>query len=387
MLQFYLEQKVKVLFGAGCVSQTGEMAKEEGYNKAFVVYDQGVKDAGIADKVLKNLDEAGIKYVTFDKVKSDPPDYLIDEASIICNNEKCDVVIGVGGGSSMDTAKGINLLRFNKGQILDFAAMGTKINPCSGLICIPTTSGTGSELSNGLVVTDTKKNVKVLMLNPDAMANYTIIDPELMIGMPPGLTAFTGMDALAHGCESCTTVLSNPITNQISEKVISIIYEWLPIAVKDGKNIQAREYMAMAASLGGWMLAQGCAHVGHSIAHTLGAIYHMPHGAACSYALPHAIEFVAPAVPEQTKRIGMLMGAKFADNETPEQIGVITRDAIIKFRDEVMNIKPISEYNCDLNKLQECAEAIVVEPAAPLTPRSVELKDAQNLLNKVFNIS
>lgn len=384
MLNYSLEQNVKVLYGVGTVSQVAEIMNEAGYKNAFVVYDQGVKSAGIVDKVLASLDGAGIAYATFDKVIPDPPDDMMEEGFAACSEAKSDCVIGVGGGSTIDTAKAINFMRFNPPPILQYADPNKPAKRALGLITIPTTAGTGSELSDGIVVTDSKTEDKIPMRGPDAMSEYTILDPELMLGMPPGLTMLTGLDVMAHAVESYTTVIGNLMKNQLSEKVIEIVYKWLPVAVKDGGNLEARSYMAIASSLGGFALAQGGTNAAHTYAHAFGSKFGTPHGAGCAIAEPYVLEFNAVAIPEKTKKIGEIIGATFTGSETPEEIGAITRDAFIKFRDIDVGMKPASEFGVDRSRVDEIVDFADGDIFVQINPRPMNRDDLAGLFEKML---
>lgn len=384
MVDIAFYQKVRLIYGPGKIGLVGELFKQNGYNKAFVVFDQGVRAAGILDKLTGSLDQAGVDYVLFDKVQPDPPAHIVDEGSVLCNSEGCDVVIGLGGGSSIDTAKGINILRFNKGPILALARSGKPMEKSLGLIAIPTTSGTGSEASDGLIITDTETDTKVPILAENGMSEYAIVDPQLMMGMPPKLTAYTGLDALAHACESATSTRCSKFTYQILEKVIELVVKWLPAAVADGQNLEAREHMAIAATLSGCMLVSNGTHAGHSFGHVLGAKYHIPHGAAVSYAEPYVMEYNAIVFPEIIRRIGFLLGAEFNGQETPEMVGAKTRDAYIAFTKQV-GLPPLSEFQVDRDHMDELAQAVVNEPFAAFNPHPLGLKDARDLLEKIFD--
>jgi alcohol dehydrogenase class IV len=387
MLKFSLVQNIKVLAGVGTAIKVGELVKEAGYKKAFLVFDSGVKAAGIIDKIIASLSASRIQYVEFDKVLPDPPDAIVNEGSKICNGEGCDCVIAIGGGSAIDTAKGITILRFNEGEILDYGKPGVQIKKSGGLISIPTTSGTGSELSDGLIISDAEHNQKVPILALNAMSEYAIIDPELTIGMPVGLTLMTGLDVFSHAAEAYTTVLSNITTDLICEKLMETVVEYLPIAIKDGANLEARTKMHVSATIGGWMLANSCAHVGHSIAHVIGANYHLVHGAACAYGFPVMIKHIAPACEVKIKKIGKILGAEFNGKESIEEIGNITAKAYITFRDEVLKLKPIKDYKLDYSNLEEIENAVVNEPFAGLCPVQVTKDKVSIMLKEALDIN
>ena len=162
------------------------------------------------------------------------------------------------------------------------------------------------------------------------------------------------------------------------------VVEWLPVAVRDGSNVEARAHMAIASTLGGWMLVQAHTNAGHSVAHLIGSYYGIPHGEACAYATPWLLEFNAPALPEKVRWVGELVGGKFTGRETPEEIGAITRDAFIRFRDEVLQLPPASRYNPDKSIFPTVAQGIVDEMFQMFQPRPMSVQDAMDILEKLF---
>lgn len=384
MVNYTCMQNVKLMVGEGCYMQMGETLKENGYKKAFVVYDGGVKAAGIIGQVLESLDKAGIAYTEFDKVLPDPPAEVVNEGAEICKEEDCDCVIGIGGGSAIDTAKGINILRVNGGSILDYANPEKEMKKSLGLMSVPTTSGTGSEMSNGLIISDTKTNSKVAILVVNGMSEFAVIDPAFAVGMPLGLTIMTGLDVFSHAAEGYTSVLANPMTDMINLSVMQTVVEYLPHAVADGTDMEARTKMHVAASLGGWMLANSSAHVGHSIAHVIGGMYHIPHGACCAYSLPVVLEKISPILPEKVKTIGKLLGASFDGTENARQIGEKTAEAYKNFAYKTVGVKQIKEYTTDVTKIDELAKRVAAEPLAVLSPVTVTEKNAEEMLIKIF---
>lgn len=384
MLSFTLLQRTKIVSGLGTCSQLAEILADGGYSRPFVVFDKGVQAAGITDRVLGPLREAGIECVEFSDVVSDPPCDIVERAADLCKSSGCDCVVTIGGGSAIDTGKGVSVLRFNPGRILDYADPSVPMEYCPGLISLPTTAGTGAELSNGIIITDPVAQVKVPIVGNKAMSEYVILDPELTAGMPAGLTMMTGLDVFSHAMEAYTTVLSGPMTDIICEKLMSDVVEFLPRAVADGKDMEARQRMLDCSSMGGWMLANCCAHVGHSLAHIIGAKFHIPHGAACAYAAPATIRFISEAVPTKMMKVGRILGAEFRGDESPEEIGRITADAYVAFRDG-LGLKPLSEYGVSRDDAVALADDVAWECFAPLTPRKVEPADAARMLAETFS--
>lgn len=382
-MNFSITQNVKVFEKIGAVESIGELMSQAGFRKAFLVCDSGIVKLGLAEIIRHIIEGSGFECVLFDKVVPDPPADVVDEGAAICKSEKCDCVIAVGGGSSIDTAKGVNILRYNEGRILDYADPSVEMKTSRGLIVIPTTSGTGSELSNGLIISDTANAVKVPILAVAGMSEYAILDPSLTAGMPAGLTRVTGLDVFSHACEAYTSVLSTTSSDLVCEKIMETVVESLPAAVADGNDSEARSRMLSAASLGGWMLACASAHVGHSAAHVLGAHYHIPHGKACAMTLPATLRIVAEVMPGKIRRVGTILGAVFAGSETPDRIGLKTAQA---YRDFCASIGLLHE---DMQKpenalLASLANEIASEPLASLSPVSVTPQLALAMLEDIF---
>lgn len=381
MVEYSFVQSVKVVTGAGSVAKTGEVLKDAGYKKAFLVYDLGMKQIGVIDKIEDSLKSCGIGYVEYDKVLPDPPADMVDAGADICKAEGCDCVIGIGGGSSIDTAKGINILRFNDGKILDYATKPMKL--CRGLITIPTTAGTGSELSNGAIVSDTVKDIKMPILCVNNMSEYTILDPQLTAGMPYKLTLFTGLDVFSHVAEAYTSILANPMTDLVCEKMMETVVTYLPIVLEQPDNLAAREKMQCAASIGGWMLYNASAYVGHSLAHVLGAKFHIVHGAACAYGLPAVLRRIAVPLPEKVRYIGTLLGAAYTGEETPEEIGQKAAEAYAAFTAK-LQLPGIEDYKVSETVLEELAEDVAAETFAGLAPIPVTKEAAKEMLKEIL---
>lgn len=382
-MNFTLLQKVKVLEKNGAIRQLGELMQECGFHHAFLVCDEGIAKMGLAGKIQAILEEKGLACTLYDKVQPDPPSTLVDEGSELCRAAGCDCVIAVGGGSSIDTAKGINILRFNEGHILDYTDPAKKMNPTHGLIAIPTTSGTGSELSNGLIISDVERGVKAPILAIEGMSEYALLDPELTKGMPAGLTLITGLDVFSHACESYTSKFATTLTDMLCEKIMEEVITYLPRAVADGNDLTAREHMLAAASLGGWMLACASAHVGHSIAHILGATYHMPHGKACAFSLPPTLEFLAPMLPDKVKKVGQLLGVSFTAEENSFDIGRKTAEAYRNFCAK-LGLSSLGVDNPGESALVDLAQAVAHEPLTVLCPIPVTAENMLPLIKKIF---
>ncbi|MDR1185080.1 MAG: iron-containing alcohol dehydrogenase [Coriobacteriales bacterium] len=380
---FQLIQKVKLVFGAGCIKDLGVLLRDGGFSRAFIVCDLGTVAAGLVGKVEASLTDAGLTAYVYDKVVPEPTHTVSEEGIRLFNEQKCDVVIGVGGGSSLDSAKAVNILRFNEGSILRFAGANALMNPAPNLYLVPTTSGTGSELSDGLVMSG-DDGVKHGILATDAMAECAFLDPELLVTMPRTITLTTGLDAFSHACEGYMTTLSTPISDFMAEKTMQTIIKWLPLALRDGQNIEARSNMAVASTMAGWMLQYSHTNAGHSIAHIVTSFLGIPHGAACAYATPWVLEFNAAAVPQKVKEVGVLLGAAFTGDETPEEIGRLTREAYLRYCDEELQLLPASSYAVDRALFSQMAEEITHELFQVFQLRPMSKNNAHEILKKIF---
>lgn len=383
MLNFQFYERVKVLFGNGSVNQLGELAKHIGGSKALIVCDPGMKATGIVEKVQKGLEAENIQYVIFDENEPNPPLAASEKGYEVFKKEQCDFVIGVGGGSNIDCAKGVNILRFNPAPLLQYANFQKPFDVGSGLIIVPTTAGTGSEMSDGAILSD-EHHIKFNFIASCAFAEYAVLDPELMIGMPPKLTAFTGLDALTHAVEGYTGNLTNGFVQFFAEKAIDTIAQYLPRAVQNGQDLEARGKMAVAASVGGFLLLYGHTNAGHSIGQTIGGYFNIPHGAACAYAEPWVLEFNAPTCPELTKRIGQALGVSFTGKETPEEIGVMTRDAFIHFRDVDCKVPSIKNFGYDESRFDEIADVCAKEFFQRFNSRKMEKEDCLAIIQNMY---
>ena len=281
----------KILLGIGATKEIGKETKALGGTKVLIVTDSGVVNSGLVDSLRTNLEEAGLKVLLFDRVEPEPPADIVDEGVRYIKETGTDIVIGVGGGSSLDVAKGASLLASNPGNVLDYC--GIDLIPKRGLpkILVPTTAGTGSEVTRVLVVTDKRDNMKKAVYSNYAIADLAIVDPMLTLSMPSKVTADTGMDALVHAIETYVSMNATPFSDLLASKAIELIGKYLSIAFAKNENLEARYNMALASLLAGLAFASGGLGAVHALAYPLGTEYHLPHGRTNAIMLPHVMEF------------------------------------------------------------------------------------------------
>lgn len=378
-MQVSMVQKVKILLEP--VGILPRLLAEKSYQKPLFVCDEGIVQCGLLEKAAGPVKEKGFEYAVFSKVVADPPQWLASEGIDTYRKAGCDCIVGIGGGSAIDTAKAINILRFNEGPIMKYAA-GAEMMEAPGLIVIPTTSGTGSEMSDGLVITE--GHTKVPILADKAMCEYAILDPEMTVGLPSSLTAVTGYDVLAHAAEAYTSQAANLFTDLICEKILETVAQYLPVAVAEGSNLKARRQMSLASCLGGWMLAQAHSNAGHSMAHVLGGHCKLPHGLCCAYSLPETVAFNAAALPEKTAWIAECFGEPVPEGAAAEEIGQVAKRALIRFRDEVLGIQRPAGAKVDPETVKNMVEEVIDEPFMIFNPVKMEKIDAEKIINDIL---
>jgi alcohol dehydrogenase class IV len=281
----------KVMLGNGAVSHVGREAERLGAEKALIVTDEGVVKAGLVEGVGESLRAHKIHTEIFDKVEVEPSARIVDECAQVARDEGYDIIIGIGGGSSLDVAKGAAIMATNKGKVVDYA--GTDLVPIRGLpkVLLPTTAGTGSEVTRVLVITDESDKSKKAVFSDFILADVAIVDPLLTISMPPAITADTGMDALVHAIETYVSVNATPFSDVLAIEAIHLIAENLPAAYAKASNIEARFNMALAATLAGMAFTSGGLGAVHALAYALGTEYHLSHGRSNAVMLPYVVDY------------------------------------------------------------------------------------------------
>lgn len=377
-----LLQRVKVLDTDHLAQTVLEVLQTEGYQRPLFVMDSFLAQVPLVQETQALLEKSGITVSVFDQVVSDPPAQTIRDGVTAFGAAHADSLIAIGGGSSIDVARGINIVRVNGGDILDYTDTQKSIEPCPGLIAIPTTSGTGSELSNALVVTDVATEKKVAILADNAVSEYAILNPDLLLSLPKKMTIATGLDAFSHAVEGYTSRLASPVTDAICEKVMFLLYNYLPRAVENGHDREARQRVMVAAALAGWMLNNAGTNAGHSMAHILGSKYHLVHGEAVAYALPGVLEQVAPLLPHKVAEIGQILGVTYAPTDTLSERCNQAIKAYQHFRDDLVGLHPFNDYGISEEELVTNAEAVANEQFAGNTPGEMNKQVATKLLTR-----
>jgi len=371
-------------FGCGMLRSLPERLKSVGAAKALVVTDPGVRAAGILDRVTRVLQDAACKFTVWDRVKPDSGSTLIDEAVAELQRSACDAVVGIGGGSSLDTAKAAAALATNPGPALAYVGLHKVCNRPLPMIAIPTTAGTGSEVTLWSVFTDDTRAVKVAIGGTMLYPAVALCDPELTLDLPPVLTAATGMDALAHAIECYTNNACQPISGSLALQAIELIGRHLRSAALNGRNLQARYGMLLAATMAGIAMNSTRLGLAHALAMPLGSWdLRVPHGVVLAVTLPAVMEFNHLAEPDRFADVARALG---------EDVGGFSRlDAAGRAVTAVRNLSRDIGIPAGLSGFGFREEHIapVVEEAmrsgnVPVNPRRASAEDLTRILRQVM---
>lgn len=303
---FYLPTRIE--FGEGVLANAAEEVKGLGGSKVLLVTDKGVMDNDLATPVIDSLKKANLKVTIFDDVKSNPRDVDCLKAAELGKSEGVDVLVAVGGGSPMDTAKTVGALLTSGGTVHDYVGAQLLKKPILPLVCIPTTAGTGSEVTFFAVITDIAKKIKMSILDTRLCASVALVDPVITKTLPAKLTASTGMDALTHAIEAYTCKLASPITDATAIYAIKLISSSLRDAVNDGNDLQARTSMMLGSLIAGIAFGNSDVAGVHCMAEAIGGLYDTPHGVANSIFLPYVMEYNVPGDIKKHADIARAMG-------------------------------------------------------------------------------
>jgi alcohol dehydrogenase len=323
------------IMGVGCLEDIADYVKPMGFKKALIVSDKVLVEIKLIKKLTDVLDKVGVGYVIFDGAQANPTVGNVNAGLKLLKDNSCDFVVSFGGGSPHDCAKGIALVAANGGKIEDYEGINKSAKPQLPLIAINTTSGTASQMTRFCIITDETRHVKMAIVDWHTTAIIAVDDAELMLAMPPSLTAATGMDALTHAVEAYVSIIATPVTDSAAIKAIELVSAYLRRAVKDGTDIEAREMMTYAEYLAGIAFNNASLGYVHAMAHQLGGFYNLPHGVCNAILLPAVSDYNAKVVPQRFADIAKALGVDTA--------GLSAADAAAK------GIAAIRQLSADIN--------------------------------------
>lgn len=372
-------------FGPGARKELPGVVARLGYKKALVVTDKGLMKFGVAKMVLDVMDEAGIAYEIFDDVKPNPTVSNVKAGIEACKKAEADFIVAIGGGSSMDTAKGIGIVVNNPefSDIVSLEGVADTKKKSLPIIALPTTAGTAAETTINYVIIDESRQAKMVCVDPNDIPAVAIIDAELMYSLPKSLTAATGMDAMTHAIEGLITKAAWEMSDMFELKAIEMIYKYLPIAVNDPTNPEGRNGMAVAQYIAGMAFSNVGLGVDHGMAHPLSALFDVPHGVACAMLLPTVMRFNVPAALDKYTDIAKAVGV-WRDGMTKEEAADAACKAIEDLSALVGTNKHLTDLGIKESDIAALAEQAIQDVCTPGNPREVTKEDIVNLYHEIL---
>src|SRR5205809_1809402 len=382
---FDYKPRTRLVFGVGSVDQVGELARELGAKKVLLVTDPGIVAAGHAEHVRRYLEQAGLQITLFDQALENPTTKCVDDCLAAAKTVHPDTIIGLGGGSAMDTAKGCNFLLTNGGRMQDYRGVGKASKPMLPLIAIPTTAGTGSECQSAALIVDEHTHQKMACLDPKAAARVALLDPALTVSQPPLVTAHTGIDAIAHAVETAVTRKRNDLSLMFSHESFKLTVPSFPRVLRNPKDIQARGRMLLGAALAGNAIETSMLGAAHAAGNPLTARYGVVHGEAVGILLPHVVRFNAKDLAAKRAYAELASAPEIACVSDGLDSAV---QALIARLESLLNAAQIARSLADLgvkrSKTKVMAEEAAKQWTASFNPRSITPKDFERLYQAAF---
>ena len=372
-------------FGKGAREELPTEIKERGFKKVLVVTDKALFEVGVTARVTEVLDKAGIEYTVYSEVKPNPTIKNVLDGLAKCKEFGADVIVAVGGGSSIDTAKGISILMTNPDRVDVVSLNGASNTKNKGLplISLPTTSGTASEVTINYVITDEKRKIKMVCVDPHDIPILAIVDSDLMASMPKSIAASTGMDALTHAVEGYITKAHNTMSDMFHMKAIQLIFENLPSAVND-KDEKAIENMGLAQYIAGMGFSNVGLGIVHSMAHQLGAVYDTPHGVANAILLPTVMRFNGAVCADRFREILVNIGRPDAAHLNDQDVINTFVWMIEELSKKVGITMRVKDTGCKEEDLEMLADKAMQDPCKPGNPREVTKEDFIRLFREAM---
>lgn len=360
------------LIGRGVINEFGSQVAELGFKKALVVTDHFIASSDILPKVTASLTAAAIDFVVFEDVDPNPSTKNVYDGLTVLKENDCDFIVSVGGGSPQDAASCISVMATNDKTPQELEGLHKSDNKGLPVVAINTTAGTSAEITINYVITDEERKVKMVMVDKNSLALMSVNDPELMLSKPAALTAATGMDALTHAIEALVTPGAYDVTKKLSIGAIELINEYLPRAVENGQDIEAREAMVNAIFLGGMAFNNAGLGYVHSMAHQLGAVYHLPHGVCCAMLLPVVERENAKRVPAAFRNVAKAFGL-VTEGKSDEECAAFAIENIERLSETVGIPKKLTELDIkeeefDFDYLSKNALIDACAPGNPFMP-------------------
>jgi alcohol dehydrogenase class IV len=366
----------RILFGLGAVEKIGEEAQLLKTKKVLIITDPGVIQAGLLENIEKSLQSVGLPFVIFDGVEPDPRIEVVEKSVEKAKREGVDLIIGFGGGSSLDIAKVTSIMITNHGKIDSFFGVDLVPNPGIPLILVPTTAGTGSEVTPIAILSDTREKLKKGIVTPTLFPEVALLDPKLTIGLPPSVTAFTGMDALTHAIEAYYSINSTDLSDLFAYRAMELISKNLRMAYAHGENLVARSNMMEGSLLAGIAFANAGVGAVHAFAYPLGGEFHLAHGLTNTLMLPYVMRYNILGCPGKFAQMAIAFGEKV--ERISELVGAdIAVRFIERLSDDIRVPRRLRDVGIPEDAIPRLAEAAMkVTRLLANNPRKITLEDA-----------
>lgn len=380
------ELPTRVVHGLGCLSALAEETGRLGVSRPLLVTDPGIVAAGLAEEAVKRLQAAGLEPVLYAEVRANPGCEVVDEGARRYRAEGCDGLVALGGGSSIDTAKGVGVVAAHGGSIVRYEwgqePIRYRIPP---LIAVPTTAGTGSEVTLWAVITDHERKIKFNVGGTPRIAPHVaLIDPTLTVGLPAPVTAGTGMDALAHAVECYTMAYHQPITDAVALLAMEYIGRWLRVAFAQGSNLEARYHMSMAAALAGMAYGTDSAGAAHAMSQTAGGVHDVPHGALTARLLAPVMEYNYAGEPQRFARIAQALGIDVSGLSLWEAAEAAV-EAVYRLTED-LEIPSLQELGFSPNEIPLLAAKAAADSQTVGNPRDVDARGYEQIYARAFAV-
>lgn len=380
-LSFVFSTPTRIVFGPGASADAGVEMAALGGKATLIVTDPGVLEAGLVDGVRRSLGERCVGM--FPEVPQDTGLEVVDRAAELARGLGADSLVSVGGGSVMDTAKGLAVLLTEGGRLADYQGFQMLSRRLAFHIAIPTTAGTGSEVTFAAVIKDAQARQKLLLFDYHLAPDVAILDPRLVASLPPRITAFTGMDALTHAVEALHSLQGEPLADALALQAIRLVFRHLPRCLEQGDDLEARGRTLIAATLAGQAFTNTMVGVVHALAHTLGARFGVPHGLANALLLPYGMRYNLEACAGRYALAAEAMGIR-TEGLTEEQAGLKAIEAVRELGVRLGLPRRLREVGVAREALAECAEAALSDGSIVYNPRPAEAESLLALLEEAW---
>ncbi|MCJ7927922.1 MAG: lactaldehyde reductase [Pantoea vagans] len=366
------------LHGTGAIGDMVKLIAGKNWGKALIVTDEQLVKMGLLDSLFSALHAHQLAYQLFDEVFPNPTEALVQKGLAAFNHSACDYLIAFGGGSPIDTAKAIKILTANPGASIDYAGVGHVTHSGVPLVAINTTAGTAAEMTSNAVIIDAARQVKEVIIDANIIPDIAVDDASVMLDIPPAVTAATGMDALTHAIEAYVSVGAHPLTDANALEAIRLISQWLPKAVEEGHNAQAREMMACGQYLAGMAFNSAGLGLVHALAHQPGATHNLPHGVCNAILLPIVEAFNRPNAVARFARIATAMGVD-TQALSEEQASIEAINAIYGLSARVGIPSGFSDLGITSSDIEGWLDNALADPCAPCNPRTASREQVRAL--------